>query len=802
MSKSQKQAVLAQEEEQVFSIRDFVTLCLRKWPWFLCSLIIFVSIGYLKVLCTPPTYQRSLQVLIQDEQGSGGNSMLSNFNMNDIFGANKNVYNELISLTSPAVVSEVVKRLNLQMNYSKEGPLHSTVLYRSNNPVNVEFMDFTMTSSGGFTMDLQPDQTVRLYDFWRSTPDGREELEGDLKSRLSFNMIKTPLGRVAVRPNGEFRGTLDEKITIKVDCMSAATATENYAEIVQGDLTNQDAEVIELTIDDQSVERATDILNMTVEVYNEFWVRDKNRLALATADFISDRLESLQQELNHVDDNISDFKSRNRIPDVQLAVTATMNESGEVNKSVIEARNQLAMAEYLRTYMKNPVNTNSLIPVNIGLNNMPVSDAVKEYNLTLLARQNLVANSGENNPLVRDYDARLEKQKESILSALNASIGSLEVNMRGFEGSKSENEKILSDAPSQAKYLLSIEREQKVKEELYVFLLQRREENELSQTFTAYNTRVITPPYGSQLPISPRRNMILALCVILGLTVPGVFLYVKESSNTKIRSRKDIENLSVPYLGEIPLLKQSGNLSGLLKSRKTRQAEKEAPRPVVEAGKRDVPNEAFRVVRQNIDSMIGKSNEGSVLILTSFNPGSGKSFIAYNLGASFALKGKKVLLVDGDLRHGSLSMYAGSPKKGLSDYLAGRNTNWESTIVKNVSANGLDILPIGHKPPNPAELLENGSLGTLISEARTHYDVILIDCPPVNIVVDTQLIGEYADRTIFVVRAGLLERKAVADIAGLYEEKKLRNMSILLNGTKTGYSSYYHYGNYSAYAAE
>lgn len=227
--------------------------------------------------------------------------------------------------------------------------------------------------------------------------------------------------------------------------------------------------------------------------------------------------------------------------------------------------------------------------------------------------------------------------------------------------------------------------------------------------------------------------------------------------------------------------------------------EKEAPKPVVMEGKRDVPNEAFRVVRSNIDFMLGRDKRCSVLMLTSFNPGSGKSFIAYNLGASFSLKDKRVLLIDGDLRHGSLSMYAGSPKKGLSTYLTGRTNSWQDLVVRLDAAHGIDVLPIGHRPPNPAELLDNGRIGELIKEAREHYDIIIIDCPPVNIVVDTQIIEEYVDRTIFVVRAGLLDKSAVADISELYENNKLRHMSILLNGTQTAFSSYYHYGTYEAF---
>lgn len=787
------------DEEQVFSLRDFLTLCLANWQWFVVSLIICIGFGAFMVMRQEPVYRRTISVLIKDDNSANPSDMGNSFSGFNLFGGNKNVQNELISLTSPAVITEVVKRLDLTTNYAQTGKFHPTTLYRDNNPVNVSFPDLDPQKSVGFSIELQPNGSIRLYDFWKFNDEGKKEkFENEYNSRLSFNFIKTPIGRINVQPNGGFLGKITEPVEIKVSHSGLQATIEMYSQKLKGDLANQDAEVIDLTIDDVCIQRANDILNNTVLVYNEQWVEDKNRLAVATTDFISERLAVIERELGNVDNDISDFKSRNRVPDIKSTVEMKLQESATVNSEAIRVRNQLAMASFIRDFIRNPQNKYSVIPANVGLEHLSVEDAVKNYNNLLLQRDNLLANSGPNNPVIKEMDRTIDGMRESIIGALTSVMGQLQAGLRDMEANQSANDSELAAAPVQAKYLLSIERQQKVKEELYVFLLQKREENELSQTFTAYNTRIITPPFGPMAPVAPKKMLILAISFILGLAIPGVIFYVIEATNTKIRSRRDLENLQVPFAGEIPLIGKKHRIRNLFKSGRKRKAEKEAPKPVVEEGKRDVPNEAFRVVRSNIDFMLGKDSGCAVIMLTSFNPGSGKSFIAYNLGASFALKRKRVLIIDCDLRHGSLSTYAGSPKKGLSNYLTGNTNNWEALVVKGVGAPTLDIMPIGHRPPNPAELLENGRLGELLYSARQEYDIILIDCPPVNIVVDTQIVEEYVDRTLFVIRAGLLERSAVPEVTELYTDKKFKHMSILLNGTQATYSTYYHYGNYQS----
>ncbi len=471
-----------------------------------------------------------------------------------------------------------------------------------------------------------------------------------------------------------------------------------------------------------------------------------------------------------------------------------MAQSSETNAQIMALSNQLYMTRYIRNYLSDENNRTQLLPANSGIESTNIESQISEYNTKLLQRNSLVANSSTQNPLVVDMDQALSEMRRAIITSIDNQILTLNTQIASLQQNEQKTTARIAANPSQAKYLLSVERQQKVKEALYLFLLQKREENELSQAFTAYNTRVITPPSGSMVPTTPVRRNILAIAFVIGLLIPVGVIFLREVMNTRIRGRKDVEKLPLPFLGEIPQWGDNGrSLFGKKKKR-----EPAADSIVVREGKRDVINEAFRVLRTNLEFVVGKSEKSNVIILTSFNPGSGKSFLAMNIAMSLAIKGRRVLVIDGDLRHGSTSAYVGSPRHGLSDYLGFRTDKVEEILVCDKEYENLNILPVGTIPPNPTELLEESRFGELIARLRADYDYILIDCPPIEVVADTHIIEKVADRTLFVVRAGLLERSMLSVLENIYREKKFKNMALILNGTD-GQSGYYGYGNRYGY---
>ena len=799
------------EEEIALSMQEFFKKCLSHWKLFLISVFLFCAVGAWYGLSQEPIYKRSMEILVKDQEGGASIGDLSSaFSSLGLSSANTNVNNELISFLSPAVLYEVIEDLGLDVNYATPSRFYDRTLYGTNLPYIVEFKDLDEQESAGFKITHGNSGELILNKFYRFTPEGREAYDKEIKIKPGPDAIQTPLGRVVVKTSAKFdpakaKGKNGyEGTPIFVDRNGMQATLETYTGKINGDLVDKDADVIELTMKDQSVQRAVDVLNTILNVYNRNWVEDKNKIAVATSKFIDDRLVSIQKELTEVETDISKYKSENLVPDVREVAKLQIQENSEMSAKMLETTNQISMATYLRDYLNNPANANSVLPVNTGIASPTLETEISAYNNILLNRNNLAANSSDNNPIVQGYDTQLEGLRRSIIAAVDGEISSLGKVLKNMSGMQGNVKNQLASAPVQANYLLSLERQQVIKQELYMFLLQKKEENDLSQKFTADNVRVITPPMGSLLQISPKKKLIVGVMFLLGLLFPAIWIYIRMSTDTKIRSRKDLDGLSAPFAGEIPFVGKNGireRFATLLHSNKKPSSSKlESVVSVVKPGSRDAVSESFRIMRGNLDFMNHRKGESNVILLTSFNPGSGKSFISYNLSASFALKGKKVLLVDGDLRHGSVSQFVNMPSKGLTNYLTGNTDDWKQFVTAVPEHQNMYIMPIGHRPPNPAELIESGRMGEFIKEARNDYDYILIDCPPTDVVIDTRLMEQYADSTVFVIRAGLLDKKQIAEIDGIYTRKEFKNMSIVLNATTDGaqrktYGAYGYYSN-------
>ena len=763
----------AKPEVVDFSFQDFLKVCLSKWVWFVVSLVVCVGLGFLYVYRQQPVYERSEEILITDKDAGGGVGEISGaFASMGIFSSNTSVNNELISLKSPAIMVEVAKRLDLDMNYNTREGIRTKTLYGSNLPVKVEFLDLQDQQSGRFRLELSSEGMVRLEKFMRYESGKKIKYSDEIEMPKGAQTVNTPLGKIKITSNPDYKdGPIDETLKINVGKMALQATVELYGGKLNGDLVDQDADVISLSIKDVSVQRAVDILNAVLAVYNENWIDDKNRMAVATSAFIDERLKIIQQELGNVDSAIAQYRTETGTPSLWASAQISLEKDAALDEKVLSLSNQLTIAQYMQKHLEDIKNNNSLVPVNMGIGSPEIESQLVAYNEMLMSRNNLVANSSESNPLVKNYDGQLSELRKAILMGMANHISRLQTHLKSAKSEQTTTKDQLKSTSVKGLPLLSEERQQKVKESLYLYLLQKREENELTQTFTANNTRVITPPMGSLEPVAPRKTLILTISFLLGLMIPLGILYVNESTDNKIRGRKDLDGVKIPFAGEIPHVGKKTKLKVPDKFSPKSQKDEKPPLSVVEEGKRDIVNEAFRVIRSNIEFMSGKENKGQVIMLTSFNPGSGKSFISYNLGLCFSLKHKRVLLVDCDLRHGSSSMYVGMPQKGLTNYLTGGENRWEQLVIKSSVSPYLSIMPIGKMPPNPAELLENGRLQELISSAKDEYDYILLDCPPVNIVVDTQIVCQYADRTLFVVRAGLLDRSALRELDDFYDEK-------------------------------
>lgn len=771
------------EQSGTVPLSDIFFMTLHHWPWILLSVFICVGVAYAYLLRTPNVYTRSVEILINDDskgQSAGGGE----FANLGLFQSNTNIQNEMTNLRAKDLMEEVVKRLGLDVNYYHEGKFHDKVAYGYDLPVKLAVAGFPDEESFSMNLIISKDGEVTIKDL--ALP-GKEDFSKTFTGKLNDTIV-TPIGKIVVSPTHYYQK--GEESELIVNKMPLEAARDSYNGRLDVAMSSDKGTVIKLTMADSSTQRADDVLNTLIGVYNENWIRDKNQIAVSTSNFINDRLGVIEGELGNVDSDISSYKSANLVPDVQAAASMYMSQSQQTQSQILEVNNQLSMARYIRSYLSADGNRDQLLPANTGLQSNNIQSLIGEYNSKLLQRNSLVAKSSEKNPLVAQLDEQLAAQRQAVIRTIDNEIIALNTQLKSLRGSEAQTMSRIASNPTQAKNLLSTERQQKVKESLYLFLLQKREENELSQAFTAYNTRIVNKPGASGVPPTPNRRNILAIAFLLGLAIPFGFTYIKETSNTKVRGRKDVEHLSTPFLGEIP---QDTKIS------ENEADKKEVHAIVVREGEQNIVNEAFRVLRTNVDFMCNSVKGTKVIAFTSFNPGSGKSFISVNLGMALALKGKNVLIIDGDMRHCSTSAYVGTPNNGLSNYLSGAESDLSKIIVKDKTCNTLFYLPVGAIPPNPTELLESKTFGELIKQLKDDFDYIIIDCPPIEVVADAQIIDQYADRTFFVIRAGLLERAMLPELDRLYEEKKYRNMAFILNGTRNdqghhGYSHSYRYG--------
>ena len=777
---------------QAVSIGNVCQIALHFWYWVLLSVIICVGLAWLTAQRMVPQYTRSCSVIIRDDAQSSVGSSSVDLSEIGVGMTNTILEDEMATLKSPDLMEQVVRKLKLTVSYTTPGAFHPVVLYGSNLPVTVDFPDMPDDETASLTLKISPEGGLTAEDIHVN----KKSLVLPEGAKLNFgSQIATSSGRIIINKTPFFKP--GKEYVINVTRSEVLTATEAYEGEISVEQTNKKSNVVQITCVDASIQRGDEILTALVNTYNQDWIKSRAEVVAVTSNFITDRLNILESELGSVDSNISSFKSTNLIPDLSQASTMYMQQSNSVSNEIMGLSNQLQMARYLRNFVTTEGRNNTVLPVNTGIGSSNIEQLIAQYNTLVMQRNTHLTSTSASNPLVVDIDSRLAALRSSILSSLDNQILSLSNSIGSLERSEQTANARVAANPRQAKYLLTAERQQKVKETLYLYLLQKREENELSQAFTSVNTRILRKPTGPNMPTSPKKMQMYLIGLVVGLLIPFGTIYAMESLNTKIRGRKDLEGLNIPIVGEIPVFKHEGKKPFKFYTHPSRMRD-DLPASediVVKEGNRDLVNEAFRVLRTNIN-FITADHLPCVAMLTSFNSGSGKTFISVNLAIALGLKGKRVLLVDGDLRRGSLSRIVKKPRKGVADYLNGTERDVDSLIVPSGYNENVDVLPVGVFPPNPTELLETSRFAAMIEHLRSEYDYVLIDCPPVEMMADAQIIDKVCDRTFFVVRVALFERSMLESLDRTYKTKKFKNMSVILNGadTMSRYGDTYRYG--------
>ena len=757
------------KNEQGLNIVDLFMYLASQWKWFLLSILICGGIAWYNYARAPLVYFRSATVIIKDPSNKASTSGLDRF---DNFINKVNVANEILQFRSKKLMREVVQRVHADVSYQIKDGLRSNELYNE-SPVLVSLPDALPEQSFSFTMTLKDAKTVTLSDF--SGIEAKPSYEVALNDTVA---IAEGMNVVVTATNYLRDSWLNTPIRVqKCPVESMVNYYKNALGIQQEE---EESSILTLALKDSSPARAEDVLNTLITVYNEEAIKEKNQVAVNTANFINERLIIIERELGNVESNLESFKQQNQIVDIASSAGMYMNESQKYNADAMELETQLRLANFIKDYLTDPSKETDLIPSNTGISDMNIENQISLYNAAKLKRDHLIDDSSVNNPVVQELNNSLRAMKQSIIRAVDNMIVSLNVKRNDAQNREMRAQSRVTAIPTKERQMLSIERQQKIKEALYLFLLNKREENALSQAMADNNARVIDGAEGGSAPISPNRNRILLLGLLVGIALPGAVCLAILFMDTRVHGRKDIEDAtSVPYLGEIPLDKEA-----MKDHRKNVMVVKEQGD--------DIVSEAFRILRTNMAFLTKKDKPAQVITFTSFNIGAGKTFIARNLSMSLSYMKKRVVMVDLDIRKGTLSRRFGHYRVGVTNYLSD-NTVKVDDIIQHLE--GFDLIPSGLLAPNPAELLMDGRLDELMNELRTRYDYIIVDNVPVGLVADAVITNRIADLTIFVVRAGKLDRRQLPDIEKLYQDKKLKNMALLLNGANPEHHGYgYGYG--------
>lgn len=789
-----------QESRNTLNITDIIGLCLSNWYWFVICLCISCACAVIYLRMTPPVFTRNTSIVIKEDASSKAvDDVFVRMQGRGVRQGNASLKNEIIAFQKPALMRKVVERLNLDFEYEIRGRLRNTVLYGSSLPIRV--------SVDGIGNNTNVEFVVTINDENRATLKFTDQNGKTTKLQARFGKkFKSPLGTTTIEKTHSFGARASDPITVTRTGYDAVTGQI----LNRMAISNTDAEstVIDISLSDVNIERADDILNTLIAIYNETWVTNRNQVIVATNNFINKRLEAIKQELGEVENEMTRYKMENHTIDFENEGMKYQSRSLEYDNQNLEISKELSLVMYFRGVVKKATDPTVTLPLPAGVHNNSLAEQVGQYNALVLNRSNLISSSTKENPLVGDVDKQMAVLHNGILTTIENHISTLNSQLGVLNISTSRNNADIDAAPLKQKNYIDIERRRKIKDQLYTFLLQTREQNELNQAFAAYNTRVLQPSTGSKYQSFPDVKRIWTIAIALGLAIPFLFFILREWANSKVRGRRDIEHLTIPFVGELPnvefpdeekvsrLKKLMSDIFGKKKKSKHRHRGKKdekdnyVGRVVVEQGNRNVINEAYRVLRTNLEFMLGNNPDMKVIMTTSANPHSGKTFITYNLAKCMSLKGKKVCAIDLDLRRRSLSKYVEKPELGVSDYINGAVSDWHDLVVQAPDAENLYVLPVGTLPPNPAEIISYDRFGEMIAEIRKEYDYVFFDCPPVEIVADTSILSKHCDVTLFVIRVGIMEIEFLDSIEDYYRNHKFNNMGLILNGTLTANSRY------------
>jgi capsular exopolysaccharide synthesis family protein len=773
--------------ESGLDIKVIINRYLRFWKWFLLSFIISVLIAFIKLNFTRPQFEAKTSIKIIDEK-RGDKSTLSAFQdlSGESSGYKDEINDEIVIIKSRSLVAEVVKSLQLNIRFFTKKNAISSFL-DDNLGFNTAFFEIESYEEPPLKLNFFINDSI-LYNTEKSFIITINSLNNytysDTKNIVSKKKefgkkLTTDFGSLIITPKVDLKKDSLINTSILVSISPIKKVVDFYVKNLSVQTNTEFSSIVNLSISDGRKQKAEDFLNILVQKYNDRAVSLKDELSKSTSDFVSRRLEIISNDLGDVDLTAQSIKVRYGISDNASKVGLNMQSSQQLERQVVDVNTQLQTIGLMKEFVSQN-DGNELIP-DLGVSDNNSTSFKQQYNQLMIEKQRLLKNSTEKNPTVVNISEQLSKLKQNFRQSLDNLESTQKITLDNLNKQHSLYNSRIYAAPKQEKLIRDIERQQQIKEQLYLYLLRKREETAISLGVAEPNAEIIDYALSLPFPISPKKKMVYLSAGLIGLIIPLLYLYLVNLLDTKIHTREEVERvLSVPIIGDIPKLEIKNKRYLISKEDYSSTAE------------------AFRILRTNINFVVSDSNKkGKVFFITSTIAHEGKSLVSTNLATALALAGKKTLILGMDIRAPKIEPYLGIRGKiGVTNYIADSSVPVEDILFKAPNVDNLDIVSSGDLAPNPSELLMNPRVAELFAYARENYEYIIVDTAAFSMVTDTLLLSGYADAFIYVIRANFLDKRMLKYIKSLYHDRRLPKMSILINGVdhKKSYGYGYGYG--------
>ncbi|WP_027126979.1 GumC family protein [Gelidibacter mesophilus] len=763
-------------------VKKTIELYLSRWKLILLFVVIAIGLAFAYLRYTTYQYQASATIKIKDDKQSQKLPSISELSKGSLFSdGNTKIMDEIEVMTSRTIISNIVKNLDLNIRYFEQGKIKEIEVYK-NPPVKLNFFAFDsivhQVDTTLFIKIKSASQFLMFKDDGKSLID-RNDSDGKI---FSFgDRIKTGFGDLIIVPNtGKRSPSIGSNLKITINPVSSIV--NKYQQLILASI-EKESSVIKLTLRDNIPERGIDILNEVIKEYNNDVINDKEEVIQVTSDFINNRLELVFKELEDVDFTAEQLQKKNNLTALGSQANIYLESEKQNEFQINSTANTIQLIDYLQEEIKDNNKSSDLLPSNIGIADSNINQVTKTHNELVAQRDNVLKNSSEKNPTVINLNNQIDALKANLESSLESMKKTSQITLNSLNKEDARIRGQLYTAPTKQRQLRDIERQQSIKESLYMFLLEKREESAISLGMFTPNAKVIETAYSTFSPVAPNKMLTYLGAVLFGLLIPIGFIFVSDLLDTKIYDKDDLQQiLKVPYIGDIPQT-----------SKKMKLISKVDYSPKAES---------FRILRSNIDFVL--KNHGDTakkIFITSTRAQEGKSHTSTNLASSISFSEKTVLLIEMDIRVPKIMQYLKekpSSKIGLSDYLADKKISPDDIVTKLKGNPYLDVIASGTIPPNPSELLMSKRVEELFNYFEDKYDYIIVDASAAGLVSDTLLISKFADLFIYVVGADNIDKRHLVAVAKpLFTDNRLPNMHLLLNGTnfdKKGSGYGYGYG--------